>query len=315
VSGTRYADALLNPKPAGSPMLTPWQRQHYAAQLSGMAGFGGIQPPDPNTVPISKALGAYHWPTTEEIKQGLSTLPDMLLASTTAPEAEGLATSFVSPNVGKLDFAGALRGMRSKRQQLLLDAAQDIHEKMGVEATHTPGIGAWSDGAEPTIMSTSTGMDPDQLDTSAAMLGSLANQKQVLTFHEDPNGSSFLHHFDAKGGLEDIHKNLLEDGVPFHTLIPTPTGATVYVADFGDDAGFGSTVSNAAARYGAKSKAYRGNVKLLGTSEEAATDAESRAKGVEEYARIIAGSGHRDSSVLWQELRDTHERALKETTE
>ena len=89
---------------------------------------------------------------------------------------------------------------------------------MGVDATHTPVIGAWKDGAENSVMSTSSGMSPDQLRDSASMLGSLANQKQVLTFHEHPEGESFLHHFDAKGSLEDIHQNLLKDGIAFHTL-------------------------------------------------------------------------------------------------
>ena len=88
MSGTRYANALLNPNASWSPMLTPWHRQTYAQQLMGDRGFGGIQPPDdPNRVDVSQALGSYHWPTPEELKQGLSTLPGMILASTTAPES------------------------------------------------------------------------------------------------------------------------------------------------------------------------------------------------------------------------------------
>jgi hypothetical protein len=70
-----YANALLDPQQLGPPPLTPWQRRSYAAQLAGDRGFGGIQPPDPNRVNIAQALGAYHWPTAEEVRQGLSTLP------------------------------------------------------------------------------------------------------------------------------------------------------------------------------------------------------------------------------------------------
>ena len=138
MSGTRYANALLNPQTdPGPPQLTARQRAAYmrslmsppldigprwntpeenaqaSADLANLRKLWGPslptqenQPgPDPN---LAKGpLQRLHWPTSEEVKQALSTLPPMFLGSTSpiglAPKfgvmdfPKGLSASFVSP--------------------------------------------------------------------------------------------------------------------------------------------------------------------------------------------------------------------------
>ena len=84
------------------------------------------------------------------------------------------------------------------------------------------------------------------------------------------------------------------------------------MADFSGD--LKPAIENAAGRYGPRPQAYQGNVKLLPEgAEEAATDAETRAEAVRRYQGIIDSSRLVNSSLLWQELRDSYERAFKET--
>jgi hypothetical protein len=46
--------------------------------------------------------------------------------------------------------------------------------------------------------------------------------------------NAHLHSFEAHGDLTTMHRNLLEDGVSDHTLVPRAGRATVYVVDVGN---------------------------------------------------------------------------------
>jgi hypothetical protein len=81
----------------------------------------------------------------------------------------------------------------------------------------------------------------------------------------------------------------------------------VYVADTGDD------VKKGATRYGSDPQTYTGNVKLLGAEDQPGGDDATRAEALKRYQGRIDSSRLGNSSVLWQDIRDTHERALKET--
>jgi hypothetical protein len=221
----------------------------------------------------------------------------------------GGGVSFVSPSVADhLDFAQAVAGLKSKRQQILQAASQDIDRSLGLRSTDMGAVGAWSDGAENSIMTTVHGGSFEELMVAAAMKASIAEQKAALVFKDDPAGTSWLFSFPAKGDLNEIHKNLLADGVAFHTIIPTSGGATVYVVDMEGDTKH--AVAQAAQRYGATVDTERGHSEFIGTQKQDGTDAEQRADAVAEYGRRIAGSGVPGAQALWERIHNAYGQKL-----
>jgi hypothetical protein len=98
--------------------------------------------------------------------------------------AKGL-TSFVSPSVKSgLDFKGAVRELNSRQQARLRAASSDINGKVGIKGAQEVNIiGAWSDGAENSIMSRSDA-DWERTKLASVMKGHLADQKAVLVFQQ-----------------------------------------------------------------------------------------------------------------------------------
>ena len=221
--------------------------------------------------------------------------------------ASGEGSVFFSPNTGNLDFPGANEALASKKHEILTKASQEIDAKLGIKAKTRAVIGAWEDGAEDSIMSVSHGASWDQLVTAGAMKGFLANQKQVLVFQEQEDGDHSLMSFGAKGSMDSIHKYLLDNGLPFHTLEPTTGGAKVHVYAFGEYAKSTIDAANAAAQhFGSTVEAHLGKGEFLGTHKEDGTDAEQRADARQIYEAIIGGSGHPDSAAIWQGIRDAY---------
>ena len=69
----------------------------------------------------------------------------------------GGASEFVSPNIGQGGITEAVQGLKSERQRALQAASHEIDGAFGIKGTRHDAIGAWSDGAENTIVTTVDG--------------------------------------------------------------------------------------------------------------------------------------------------------------
>ena len=218
--------------------------------------------------------------------------------------AKGL-TSFVSPSVKSgLDFKGAVRELNSRQQARLRAASSDINGKVGIKGAQEVNIiGAWSDGAENSIMSRSDA-DWERTKLASVMKGHLADQKAVLVFQQG-EGSSVLAQFEAKGTLDKIHKGLLKDGIENHTIVPTKDGATVFVVDI--DGGSLDALDKAAARHGQDNPVYYqfGKAEFIGNTDyESGSDRQQRDRARSVYEEVIRKSPVQDAEAIWQDIRD-----------
>lgn len=209
---------------------------------------------------------------------------------------------FVSPNVAShLSFSEAVSAIKGDQQKSLKDASEFIDKSLGIVATHHDIIGAWADGAENSVASIIPTSKWDNLRVGAAMKGHLADQKSVLVFQQGA-GDAVLYSFEAKGSLADIHKNLIEDGVGFHTLVPNKSGATVLVADL--DGTAAASVEKGSARYDATVEVRTGQAEFIGTTKEDGTDREQRDSARAGYEAVIAESTVQGSQGVWDRVRD-----------
>ncbi len=215
---------------------------------------------------------------------------------------------FVSPNVENLDFGGAFKALSSPRQKLLLQAAASANKQLGIDAQSIGAIGAWSDGAENSVVTMTHGASIEQLRAAAAMQGALADQKAVLIFHEHPGAKGWLYSFPATGKVEDIHKALLEDGLAFHTLIPTQGGAKVFIAD--TDGTLDAAVEKGAKRYGSAVEARNGDAEFVGTGKEDGTDREQRDDAQRAYAGVISGPGVQGAAAVWDRVHSAYQQSF-----
>lgn len=211
---------------------------------------------------------------------------------------------FVSPNVASnLDFKGAVKAIDGEQQAAMHEASQHINEALGIKAEERDIVGAWTDGAENSVMDIVKGGDWEKLVVSGAMKGYIAYQKQVLVFQQEDEGHAAMYHFDAKGSLDDIHKGLLEDGVQQHSLVPTKDGATVYALDL--DGSAGDAIEKGAARYDAQIEVQLGRAQFIGTDQQDGTDVEQRNSARASYEDVIGKSSVQGAKDVWRRVRDT----------
>ena len=228
------------------------------------------------------------------------------------------SAEFVSPSVKSgLDFKGAVKELTSRQQARLGLASKDVNEQVGIEDAHEVAIvGAWSDGAENSIMWRSSA-DWNQTVLAAAMKGHLADQKAVLVFQQQERGVSVLAQFEAKGRLNAIHKNLLVDGIENHTIVPHADGkgATVYVVDL--DGSTLSKVVKAAERYDNDAYYQTGRAEFIGNTDytddkgQPLSDREQRDRAREVYESIINQSSVKEAQAIWQDVRNRWSEAPK----
>ena len=214
------------------------------------------------------------------------------------------SSSFVSPNVkSDLDFKGAIKELASRQQLKLLGASADIHKKLSIQALDTSIIGAWSDGAENSVM-TRYDADWEQTLLAGVMKAHLADQKAVLVFQSMQGGKTALAMFTAKGDLDSIHKNLLEDGIENHTMVPTKDGATVYVVDL--DGSTLEAIDKGAQRYGENNEVLVqfGRGEFVGTTKEDGTDREQRDSARQVYESYIGKSKVQNAGAIWQDINN-----------
>jgi len=211
--------------------------------------------------------------------------------------------AFVSPSVKSgLDFKGAVKELNSRQQARLRAASADINSKVGIQGAQEVNIiGAWSDGAENSIMSRSDA-DWEHIKLASVMKGHLADQKAVLVFQQG-EGPATLAQFEAKGSLDKIHKGLLKDGIENHTIVPTKDGATVFVVD--TDGNSLEALDKAAARHGKDNPVYYqfGKAEFIGYDGKG-SDREQRDRARAIYQDVIDKSPVQNAQAIWQDIRD-----------
>lgn len=221
--------------------------------------------------------------------------------------AEGTAHAFVSPNISSdMKLPAAIEAIHGPRQKAFMQAAHDVNGELGLFSTvDHPAVGAWADGAENASMLEADKGDFDRLRLATVMKGSLANQRAVLVFKDDPEGPAALYRATVFAKPEELHASLLKHGVPFHTLIPKGDATEVVVADL--DNSLAGPVNDFAGEYHVQATRYRGTGEFIGNSDDAIPDAESRKLAQGEYERVIAGSpayNGRSAGEIWKGIRD-----------
>jgi DNA topoisomerase-1 len=214
----------------------------------------------------------------------------------------------VSPNIGELSFGEAVKALNTSRHQALHKVVQSINEKLEIKGGEVKDvIGAWADGAEDSLLIEMPTSDFAKARAAAAMEGWLADQKAVLVFQPGgPNGQYFAK-FNVDGDVADIHDGLLQDGLEFHTLEPTRTGAVVHILAMDQDTV--DTITKAARKRGASVEVMSGHGEFVGTTKETGSDREQRDDARRIYDEVIAeaqasrGLGGQDFPKFWQDLR------------
>jgi hypothetical protein len=206
---------------------------------------------------------------------------------------------FVSPNIGHLDFDGAVKALEGKRHALYKYAAHavDVATEISPNTSDRDVVGAWADGAENSTMTMTPKVDHETLRLNAAMKGYLAAQKSVLIFDDDPAGKHSLYRFQLPGDLSKAHQQLLDAGVSFHTLLPHDGKSDVVVVDLDGSARSGIE------KLGVNAKVTHGTAEFIGTTKEDGTDDEQRADARRQYQDLIDHS-RSEARRVWPKLRD-----------
>ena len=225
---------------------------------------------------------------------------------------------FVSPNigVGNLSFMEAQVALNSNRQRALEQASHEIDGALELHSVEAAAIGCWADGAENSLAISMPGATPAEARVSMAMKAYLADQKAALVFVPGVGQKDFIASFSANGALDDIHRQLLQDGVSFHTLIPGNNSAIVHV--YGTDQATLDTVGKAAERYGSEVAVTHGSGEFIGTKLETGTDREQRDDARRAYETVIRGAAAaselqgRNVGAIWHDIRDRWDQTLAE---
>jgi thioredoxin reductase len=223
---------------------------------------------------------------------GKTSFPALTVMDTAPGPSDVGPTAFVSPNVGHLSFNEARAALSSPRQKVLAEASDDIDRRLGKTQAHAQGVvGAWSDGAENSLMMNMPGWSHDEARLALAMKGYIGDQKSALLFTPDHKGDSFLASLSIKGDLGAIHKSLLQSGLENHTLEPTADGAIVHV--WGTDQATADAVDKVAGENGTEAKFSAGHGEFIGTAKQDGTDREQRDDARQQYAAIISEAAAR----------------------
>ena len=221
----------------------------------------------------------------------------------------GSDVAFISPNVSTLSIHEAVNALNGDRHKKIAEASNAIDRALGIKGENHPVIGAWSDGAENSIMVTSPGASTAQVRAASAMKGYIADQKAVLVFHPNHDGQNVLASFDVEGKPVDLHERLLKEGLSFHTLEPVGEGRfRVHV--FASDDATVDTVAKVSAGFDVVPEFVRGSGEFIGTTKEDGTDREQRDDARRQYEQTIQAIAHsgalegQDIGKTWDEIRD-----------
>ena len=176
----------------------------------------------------------------------------------------GTGFGMVSPNVLEgLDLASADRALHEERHAKLRAAFDEIDQIIGMRASTNSGIGAWADGAENSTVTKYTGSDYEEVRAAVAMKGWIADQKAVIAFQQNSKGKHAMFDTRVPGTVAEVHKDLLDSGVEFHTLVEDGDGVKVFAFD--QSGGLTQKFIDFARKHGQKAKVTFGEGDFIGS--------------------------------------------------
>ena len=201
----------------------------------------------------------------------------------------------VSPNVHEgLTIDQVIGELHGQRAQNIIDQSREVDKILGIDSSHAAAVGAWVDGAENSILVTIPHqVSYDQIETSAAMKGMLADQKAVIPFRVELGGPDSMYRFTAPSSdMRAVHTELEKQGIEYHTLQPVGNGINVWVFDKGSE--ISDKVFKVGASYGTKAEVFKGRGDFLG--------GETRDQGRAAYTAVIERSLGQNQRVQWDRL-------------
>lgn len=230
--------------------------------------------------------------------------------------AKGGVEGFVSPNEGNIDFPTALKALGSRQQAEFRKMEREIDTLVGIDSDIDSALGAWKTGAEHSTINHMRNVSIEKATLSLAMKSLAANQLQFLRFVPGDKPEYMLS-FQAKGTPTEIHNELLDKGVEFHTLELKDDGATVHV--YGSDQDTYDKVADVADNHGSPVKVMHGMGKFIGTHKQTGTEEEQRADARRVYEKIIArafaaGKLRGSDRAKWDDIRHRWRRQATEGT-
>ncbi|HKG61547.1 MAG TPA: hypothetical protein VKB05_17440 [Pyrinomonadaceae bacterium] len=174
---------------------------------------------------------------------------------------------FVSPNTKTdLKLEQAIAGMKSAEEAKLLNKAVNLGCVVRTRITAFRALGAWSDGAEHSVLLRVRG-DEATLRYVLSRMGRDAEQKYVIYFHPVPGAKVALYTLRprTRRNLVSLTNELERAGIPFRTLVPLRRTTAVYIIDLDRD--LRPKIMNAAQRLRARVSQESGNAKLFGDDE------------------------------------------------
>jgi len=157
-------------------------------------------------------------------------------AASAQQEQKVVSYGFVSPNTSQnLKLEEAIRGMTSVAETNLRNKAINLSCVVRTRIRAFRALGAWSDGAEHSVMVRFTS-DEDTLRYVVSRMGREAEQKYVIYFHPDPKGPVDLYTLRARSRrLATLSSALERAGIPFRTLVPLNGVTAIYIIDLDRD--------------------------------------------------------------------------------
>ena len=193
----------------------------------------------------------------------------LLLGWTTAVSAQQaqkvLNYGMVSSNTRTdLKLQDAIAGMNSAEQSKLFKQAINLSCVVRSRIRAFSALGSWSDGAEHSVLLSVKG-DEESLRYVLSRLGRDAEQKYVIYFHPNPQGSSDLYTLRPRTrgrNLVALTNELEQAGIPFRTLVPSGDTTAIYIIDLDRD--LRAKILAAARKLRAQVTSQPGNAALFG---------------------------------------------------
>jgi hypothetical protein len=195
----------------------------------------------------------------------------LLLAWSTSSGQSGQSTKplnygFVSPNTrNDLKLDEAIAGMKSGSERRMVRQASNLGCVVKTKIRAFRALGSWSDGAEYSVMLRMKS-DEDSLRYVLSRLGRDAKQKSVLYFHPQPDGTALIYRLQPSTGNLRLLANALDRaGIKFRTIVPTRSGAWIYLVDMDNE--LRDKVRLAARRLRAKITIEKGTASFVGADQ------------------------------------------------
>lgn len=191
----------------------------------------------------------------------------LVLGWTTAVAAQQ-GYGMVSPTTRTdMKLQEAIAGMSSAEEAKLLKQALNLGCVVRTRIRAFRALGAWSDGAEPSVLVTFNS-DESTLRYVLSRMGRDAEQKYVIYFHPKSPGTADFYTLRPRTrakNLVALSAKLERAGIPFRTIVPSRDTTTIYIIDLDRD--LRAKILAAARMLKARVTRQAGNAALLGEDE------------------------------------------------